>query len=73
MGFGQKWRSGILSCLSSARVSVLIKSSPTKEFSMERGLRQGDPLSSFLFLLVAGALLVLTLEACEKGEYFLRV
>ncbi|GKA71619.1 hypothetical protein Tco_0777758 [Tanacetum coccineum] len=36
--------------------SILINRSPTKEFSMERGLRQGDPLSHLLFLLVAESL-----------------
>ncbi|GJR55966.1 RNA-directed DNA polymerase, eukaryota [Tanacetum coccineum] len=50
-------------------VSVLVNGSPTDEFQMERGIRQGDPLSSFLFLLVAEALQVLILEACNKGVF----
>nr|GFA38136.1 reverse transcriptase domain, reverse transcriptase zinc-binding domain protein [Tanacetum cinerariifolium] len=41
--------------------------SPLKELKMERGLRQGDPLSLFLFLIVAEALQVMCIEACNKG------
>ncbi|GJV10079.1 putative RNA-directed DNA polymerase, partial [Tanacetum coccineum] len=50
-------------------VLVLVNGSPTDEFQMERGIRQGDPLSSLLFLLVAEALQVLILEACNKGVF----
>lgn len=48
---------------------MLINGSPSKEFKMERGLRQGDPLSPFLFLLVAEALQVMIIEACNKGIF----
>ncbi|GKA19575.1 RNA-directed DNA polymerase, eukaryota [Tanacetum coccineum] len=67
MGFGSKWCKWIKACLSSASVSVLVNGSPTDKFQMERGIRQGDPLSPFLFLLVAEALQVLILEACNKS------
>ncbi|GJZ61349.1 putative RNA-directed DNA polymerase, eukaryota, reverse transcriptase zinc-binding domain protein [Tanacetum coccineum] len=41
MGFEAKWRNWISPCLSSATISVMINGSPSKEFKMERGLRQG--------------------------------
>ncbi|GJX20869.1 putative RNA-directed DNA polymerase [Tanacetum coccineum] len=69
MGFGLKWRKWIASCLSSASISVLVNGSPSNEFFMERGLRQGDLLSPFLFLIVAEALQVTILNACDIGFY----
>ncbi|GJY29953.1 putative RNA-directed DNA polymerase, eukaryota, reverse transcriptase zinc-binding domain protein [Tanacetum coccineum] len=52
LGFGSKWRRWIQVCLHSARSSILVNGSPTSEFSIKRGLRQGNPLSPFLFIMV---------------------
>ncbi|GKD44083.1 putative RNA-directed DNA polymerase, eukaryota, reverse transcriptase zinc-binding domain protein [Tanacetum coccineum] len=69
MGFEIKWRNRIASCLSSASILVLINGSPSKEFKMKRDLRQDDPLLPFLFLLVAEALQVTIVDACNKGIF----
>ncbi|GJY45302.1 RNA-directed DNA polymerase, eukaryota, reverse transcriptase zinc-binding domain protein [Tanacetum coccineum] len=66
MGFSRKWRTWISSCLKSAFASVLINGSPTKEFKVEKGLRQGDPLSPFLFIIAIEALNVALLNACNN-------
>jgi hypothetical protein len=54
-GFGEKWCMWIKQCISTARFSVLINGTPSGYFSSSRGVRQGDPLSPFLFVLVMEA------------------
>ncbi|KAK2641017.1 hypothetical protein Ddye_022780 [Dipteronia dyeriana] len=56
MGFGARWQGWIKWCISSPSMSVLVNDCPTKEFPIEKGLCQGDPLSIFLFNLVVEVL-----------------
>ena len=47
-----KWRGWIKARVTSVRFPVLVDGSPESFFGRSRGLRQGDPLSSLLFLLI---------------------
>lgn len=69
MVFPVLWRKWIKECVSTATASVLVNGSPTDEFPLQRGLRQGDSLSPFLFLLAAEGLNVLMKSVVENNLY----
>ncbi|GKV50269.1 hypothetical protein SLEP1_g56981 [Rubroshorea leprosula] len=69
LGFGQKWKNWINECLKTAKVSVLLNGSTNRQFKMQRGLRQGDPLSPFLFLIVAEGLNGIISSAASLGLF----
>ena len=67
MGFGEKWAGWIRWCISTASFLVLINGSPTGFFQSTRGLRQGDPISPYLFVLGMEALSCLINRAVRGG------
>jgi len=69
MGFSDVWCAWIRAALQSSRASVLVNGSPTTEFEVQRGLRQGDPLSPFLFVIAMEGLHVGMMEASRVGAF----
>lgn len=69
IGFREKWRKWMEVLIFKSNMSILVNKSQTKEFEVKRGLRQGDPLSPFLFVLVAEALARLVRKSIEIGEF----
>ncbi|KAA3474875.1 reverse transcriptase [Gossypium australe] len=67
LGFHEKWIILIMRCVCSVSYSVSINGCNSEWFSPSRGLRQGDPLSPFLFLLCAEGFSILIEEAKQKG------
>ncbi|XP_058750878.1 uncharacterized protein LOC131623901 [Vicia villosa] len=53
----------------SSKMLILVNGNPTKEFLVEKGLRQGDMLSPFFFVIVAEALPVLVKRSMELGDF----
>lgn len=68
-GFSTTWRKWMWGCYTTNSISVLVNGSPTSEFSAFRGLKQGDPLAPFLFIMAAVGLAGLIRKAEESKSF----
>ena len=68
MGFHPQWVDIIMSCVTTVKYNVCFNGMETEVFTPSRGLSQGDPLSPYLFLLVAEGLSSMIQGAERRGE-----
>uniref|UniRef100_A0A803NGW8 FAD-binding PCMH-type domain-containing protein n=1 Tax=Cannabis sativa TaxID=3483 RepID=A0A803NGW8_CANSA len=67
-GFNDLFCRMILQCVSSVSYSVLLNGAPLKPFTPKRGVRQGDPLSPYLFILCREVLSKLIVKAENRKQ-----
>jgi hypothetical protein len=68
LGFAEKWVSLVMRCVKTVSYSILVNGGPTESFKPTRGIRQGDPLSLYLFLLCVECLNSMMVIAEQAGR-----
>lgn len=68
MNFPAKWCLWIKACITSVSFSLLINGTPTKWLKTNCGIRQGDPLSPYLFILCSQLLTHLLNDCMNRGD-----
>lgn len=67
-GFHDVWISWIMTCVTSVSYSYLVNGAAQGRVTPSRGIRQGDPLSPYLFILCTEVLSGLCKKAQAKGD-----
>ena len=68
MGFQNSWVALIMECITTVSYSILVNGEPQRMIVPTKGLRQGDPLSPYLFLFYAEGLNAIFRKAADDGH-----
>ncbi|MFS8023979.1 putative RNA-directed DNA polymerase [Helianthus anomalus] len=69
MNFRERWINWMKGCLGSGSGSILVNGSPTAEFKYKRRLKQGDPISPFLFIIAMEVIGLFMNRAMDAGLF----
>lgn len=67
-GFSSKWVNLVMNCISTASFSVLINGVPKGLIFPQKGLRQGCPLSPYIFIMCAEMFSNMLVHAEKRGQ-----
>ena len=68
LGFLEKWIERVMTCVTTTSFSILLNGKPYGNMTPSRGIRQGDPLSPYVFLLCAEGFTSLLAKAKSDGK-----
>ena len=67
LGFAERWICHVMKCVTSVNYEIRVNGSPIGSITPTRGIRQGDPLLPYLFLLCAEGLSSLIKASVANG------
>lgn len=63
VGMGPRMIKRLMWCVRIVTISIIVNGSSTQSFKIHKGIRQGDPISLFLFAIIGEALFYVINEA----------
>jgi len=67
LGFDERWIHLVMSCVRSVQYSMVVNGNLVGNIYPTRGIRHGDPISPYLFIICADALSSLIYRAVDTG------
>jgi hypothetical protein len=67
LGFDSRWIRLVMMCVKSVQYAIVVNEVPCGHINPTRGIRQGDPISPYLFLICAEVLSSMVTQANQDG------